>query len=149
MPINDENRRKRMADLGVKHVIATPESDAKMSEVIVQLAEPLIKRHGKTAQRIETIIMLTIAAWNKAMLPQVKQPNIEKELVDALVSRDANAETVAVVLEIFDLVEERRRKLFPDLRKIVVDYEMNFRRGHVDLNVTSAPIPDRSKEGQE
>jgi hypothetical protein len=146
MPINDENRRKRMAELGVKHVIATPESDAKMSEVIVQLAEPLIKRHGKTAQRIQTIIMLTIAAWNKAMLPQVKQPNIEKELVDALVPRDANAETVAVVL---DLVEERRRKLFPDLRKIVVDYEMNFRRGHVDLNVTSAPIPDRSKEGQE
>jgi hypothetical protein len=41
-----------------------------------------------------------------------------------------------------DLVAERREKLFPHLRKIVVDYELAISGGRLTLNVTSAPLPD-------
>ena len=48
MAINDEERRKRLAALGAKAEIPTPEGEAKMSAVILQLAEPLMKQHGIT-----------------------------------------------------------------------------------------------------
>jgi len=41
-----------------------------------------------------------------------------------------------------DLMAERREKLFPHLRKLVVDYELDISGGRLTLNVTSAPIPE-------
>jgi len=138
----DEKRWERLAALGVKREMQTPEREAKMSAVILQLAEPLIKQHGTTAERAETILMLTIAGWNKSMFPPHKQPLIEKDLVDAFVPKDGSAEAVGVAVEVMDLVAERRQKLFPDLRKIIVDYEVEIGGGRLTLNVSSAPIPD-------
>ena len=34
--------------------IPTPEGESKMSAVILQLAEPLLKQYGKTAERAKT-----------------------------------------------------------------------------------------------
>jgi hypothetical protein len=138
----DEKRWERLAALGVKREMQTPEGEAKMSAVILQLAEPLIKQHGTTSERAETILMLTIADWNKSMFPPHKQPLVEKDLVDAFVPKDGSAEAVGVAVEVMDLVAERRQKLFPDLRKIIVDYEVEIGGGRLTLNVSSAPIPD-------
>lgn len=142
MSIKDQERWKRLAALGAKREIPTPEGEARMSAVIMELAEPLIKQHGKTAQRAESIIMLTIAGWNKSMFPSEKQPMIEKDLIDAFVPKDGSAEAIAVALEIMDMMAERREKLYPDVRKIIVDYEVEIGGGRLTLNVTSAPVPD-------
>jgi hypothetical protein len=142
MPIKDKERWERLAALGAKSEISTPEGEAKMSAVILQLADPLIKQHGKTAERAEAIIMLTIAGWNKSMFPVEKQPIIEKDLIDCFVPKDGSAEAVGVAVEVMDLIAERRDKLFPDLRKIILDYEAEIGDGRLKLDVTSAPIPD-------
>ena len=142
MPIKDKERWERLAAMGAKSEIQTPEGEAKMSAVILQLADPLIKQHGKTAERAEAIIMLTIAGWNKSMFPAEKQPIIEKDLIDCFVPKDGSAEAVGVAVEVMDLVAEQREKLFPDLRKIILDYEAEIGDGHLKLDVTSAPIPD-------
>ena len=42
----------------------------KMSEVILKLAEPLLKKYGDIDNRIRTIISLTIFEWNRLMLPE-------------------------------------------------------------------------------
>ena len=107
-----------------------------------QLAEPLIKQHGKTAERAEAIIMLTIAGWNKSMFPTDKQPTIEKDLIDCFVPKDGSAEAVDMAIEVMDDVVEQREKLFPDVQKIIVDYEAEISGGRLTLNVASAPIPD-------
>ncbi len=142
MAIKDKERWKRLAALGAKREIPTPEGAAKMSAVILQLAEPLIKQHGKTAERAEAIIMLTIAGWNKSMFPTDKQSIIEKDLIDCFVPKDGSAEAVGVAIEVMDLIAEQREKLFPDLRKIILDYEAEIGGGRLTLNVTSAPIPN-------
>jgi hypothetical protein len=43
-----------------------------------------------------------------------------------------------------DIIAERRQKLFPDLRKIIVDYQVQIGGGRLTLNVSSAPIPKLS-----
>ncbi len=138
----DKERWERLAALGVQREIPTPEGEARMSAVILQVAEPLLKQHGKTPQRAEAIIMLTIAGWNKSMFPPDKQPLIEKDLIDSFVPREGNAEDVGVAVQIMDMVVERRERLFPDLRKIVVDYKCLISGGRLTLEVRSAPIPD-------
>jgi len=142
MTSKDKERWERLAALGVKGEIPTPENEPKMSAVILQLAEPLLKQHGKTAERAEAIISLTIAGWNKSMVPPDKQPSIEKDLIDRFVPKDGSAEDTGVAIQLMDFVAERRAKLFPDLRKIVVDYEVDISGGRLTLNVTSAPIPE-------
>ena len=46
----------------------------KMSEVILKLAEPLLKKYGDIDKRIKTIIFLTIFEWNRLMLPEGETP---------------------------------------------------------------------------
>ena len=142
MPNTDEKRRERLAALGVKREMPTPDGEAKMSAVILQLAEPLMKRHGTTAERAEALLMLTIAGWNKSMFPPDKQPLVEKDLINAFVPKDGSAEGVGVAVEVMDIVAEQRQKLCPDLRKIIVDYDVEIGGGRLTLNVSSAPIPD-------
>jgi hypothetical protein len=101
-----------------------------------------MKQHGSTPERAEAIIMLTISGWNKSMFPPDKQPLIEKDLIDAFVPKDGSAEAVGVAVEVMDIIVERRQKLFPDIRKIIVDYEVEIGGGRLTLHVTSAPIPD-------
>jgi len=140
-----ENTRRweRLAALGAtKPDIPTPEDEARMSAVILELAEPLIKKHAANPERASVIIMLAIAAWNKSMFPEEKQPMIEKDLIDCFVPKDGSAVAVAVVGEIMDVITECRKRLFPDLKKVVVDHETTFTNGRLTLNVTSAPIPD-------
>jgi hypothetical protein len=137
-----KERWKRLEALGAKSEIPTPEGEAKMSAVITQLAEPLLKQHGTNAQRAEMIISLTVAAWNKSMFPSDKQPFIEKELIDCFVPKDGNAEDIGIAIDVMDMIAERREELFPNLRKVIVDYEVDTSGGRLNLNVTSAPVPD-------
>jgi hypothetical protein len=116
MANESEERWKRLAALGVQREIPTPEGEARMSAVILQLAEPLLKQHGKTPQRAEAIIMLTIAAWNKSMFPPDKQPLIEKDLINSFVPKDGNAEDVItepVSGPLDDRVHDRMGRGFP------------------------------------
>jgi hypothetical protein len=138
----DSERSERLAALGAKREIPTPEGEAKMSAVVIQVAEPLLKKHGKTAKQAKTIIALTVAGWNKSMFPPDKQPIIEKDLINCFVPKDGSAEAVGVTIHIMDIIVERREELFPDIRKIIVDYELDISGGRLTLNVSSAPIPD-------
>ena len=145
MSIKEQERWDRLAALGAKRESPTPEGQAKMSAVILQLADPHIKQHGKTAEQAEAILMLTIAGWNKSMFPSDKQSIIEKDLIDIFVPKDGSAEAVGIAIDFMDMVADRRKKLFPDLRKIIVDYDVVISGGLLTLNVTSASIPDLEK----
>ena len=141
MSRTDEERWKRLAALGAKREVPTPEGDAKMSAVILQLADPLIKQHGKTAARAEAILALAVAGWNKSMFPPEEQPHIEKDLISAFVPKGGMAEDIGVALHIMDLIADRREELFPEIRKIIVDYEVVIANHRLTLGITSATLP--------
>jgi hypothetical protein len=139
---HEKERWERLTDLGVKREIETPEGEPRMSAVILKIAEPWLKRRGTTAQQAKAIVSLCVAGWNKAMLPPDMQPAVEKELVDGFVPKDGSAEIVGVVIEVMDQVADRRNSLFPNLHKLVVDFDLKIGGGVLTLNVSSAPIPD-------
>ena len=112
-----------------------------MSAVILTLAEPLLKKYGTNTKRAESIIALAIAAWNKAMFPAEAQDDFEKAIIDIAVPPDGDAELVGVAIEIMEMIEDRRKKLFPNLRVVIAKYDLQVADGRLSLNVGSAPIP--------
>ena len=113
-----------------------------MSAVILEVADPLLKKYAQTPERAKTVIMLTVAGWNKSLFPPDKWPVVEKEIIDHLVPEDGSGEAIGVAVQIMDAAAARRDKLFPDLRKIIVDYEVEISGDSLNLNITSAPVPD-------
>ncbi|MCY2986789.1 MAG: hypothetical protein NTY19_02860 [Planctomycetota bacterium] len=88
-------------------------------------------------KEVDFIIQLTIAAWNKAMFPADRQAAMEKEIIDILVPPDGKAEKIGTVIQALEIVDDRRKKLFPNLRRFVVDYDLQVSGGRVALNVIS------------
>ena len=117
----------------------------KMSEVILKLAEPLLKKYGDIDKRIKTIISLTIFEWNRLMLPDGEREKYQDKMMDTLLPPDENAETVGSILYLSDLIAERQKKYFPDIKKVIVDYELIVSDGNITLNISSAPIESNSK----
>ena len=120
----------------------------KMSEVILKLAEPLLKKYGDIDKRIRTIISLTIFEWNRLMLPEGEQEKFQDKMMDTLLPSDEKAETVGSILYLSDLIAERQKKYFPDIKKVIVDYELIISDGNITLNISSAPIESNSKPKQ-
>ena len=120
----------------------------KMSEVILKLAEPLLKKYGDIDKRVRTIISLTIFEWNRLMLPEGERKKYQDKMMDTLLPPDENADTVGSILYLSDLIVERQKKYFPDIKKVIVDYELILSGGDITLNVSSAPIESNSKPKQ-
>lgn len=137
-----EERWKRLAAMGAKGEIPTPEGEARMSAVILEVAEPLIKQYVETPERAKTVIMLVVFGWNKSLFPPDKQAVVEKEILDQLVPEDGSGEAIGMAVRIMDTAAERRQMMFPDHRKVIVDHEVEIVDGNLTLNVTSAAAPE-------
>ena len=129
-------RKKRTGPAGRGRVVVLG-GVPKMSEVILDLADPLLDGDVSNPKEVDFIVQLTIAAWNKAMFSADRQAAMEKDIIDTLVPPDGDAEQVATIIQALDIVEERRRKLFPNLRRFVVDYDLQVSGGKVALNIVS------------
>jgi len=69
-------------------------------------------------------------------------------MMDTLLPPDDKAETVGSIIYRSDLIAERQKKYFPDIKKIIVDYELIILDGNITLNISSAPIKSDSKPKQ-
>jgi len=118
-----------------------PPDKVKMSDVILKLAEPLLKKYRDSDNRIKAIISLTILEWSKLMFPDSEQEELQDMTIDNLIPADGNAEDVASLIYISDLISERKQKYFPEIRKVILSYDLNVVRGDITLSISSAPIP--------
>ena len=117
----------------------------KMSEVILKIAEPLLKKFGGDDKRTKSIISLTIYEWNRLMLPEDEREKFQDKMLDTLLPPGDDAEMVGSILYINELIAKRRKKYFPDLKKIIVDYELIISGGDITLNVSSVPVKPKSQ----
>jgi hypothetical protein len=77
-----------------------PPDGVKMSEVILKLADPLLKKYGDDDKLIETIISLTITVWNKLMFPEDEQEKLQNEMIDYMVPKSGDAENIGMIVYI-------------------------------------------------
>jgi hypothetical protein len=66
---------------------------------------------------------------------------VEQELIDRVIPMDGRAEDVAAIIQAMDIIDERRKQLFPNIRKLIASYDLKFSDGRASLNIGWAPIP--------
>ena len=82
------------------------------------------------------------------MLPDDEREKFQDEMLDKLSPPDAEAEMVGSISYLSDLIAERQKKYFPDIKKVIVDYELIVSDGNITLNISSAPIKSDIKPKQ-
>lgn len=114
--------------------------NVKMSEVILKLAEPLLRKYADDDKRIDTIISLTIIEWNKLMFPDGKQDEMQEMMLDRLVPSDGDVENIGALVYISELIKERKKQYYPNLKCVIKNYDLKVSNGNITLSVDFVPI---------
>jgi hypothetical protein len=137
-------RKLRRASQTAKHKIEPlrhkqPPLARKMSEVLLDFAEPLLDTF-EDDEDFEGVISLAALCWNCSFLPPKKQRAQLNRIVNELGKSD-----LLTRLEIEDctrMLLERKKALFADDRRMVVDYKVVEEEEGQRLLVMSTPAKD-------
>jgi len=111
-------------------------SPPKLSEAILRIAEPLIRKYPKR-ERIIVIVDLAVFAWNLSLTSGDKREEIEKIVIDVL-PEDLDAADIASIIEQTDILIERKNELYPDTEYFVTGHHLSFGdNGQLTLDVSS------------
>ena len=136
--VKDGFRQQGIPTEGIEFVESS--DGVKMSEVILKLADPMLKEYGDDDKQIKTIISLTIIEWNRIMFPKDVGEKFQDEMIDTLSPEVGEADTIGSILYISKLIAKRQKKYFPDLKRLIIDHELIVSDGDITLNISSAPV---------
>ena len=94
----------------------------KMSEVILDFAEPLLNTIDDDDELFEEVICFAAFCWNTSFLPE----NEQKQMVQSLINDIANSDILHRLRFEDDIrmLLERKKTFFADDRRIVVNYKV-------------------------
>ncbi len=121
------------------HPSASFENEFKMSQVLLEFAEPLLEEAVDEAD-FKTMIGLAVVFWDLALLPEEEQSEALREIARDL-ARDAQSD--AKMVGYFEMLGEvlllRKKTLFPDIKRAITGHEFVGEGESVQLLVTSTP----------
>jgi len=140
---------KQKTSGGLRKVLPNPSTvestdDIKMSQVILKLAEPLLQKHGTSLERARGILTLAVTAWNMSMLPETSEEQITENIATSL-PKEFLAEDVSVVLEVINMLMERKREHFQNIPRIIINHEVVETEKGWDLNVSSITVAPKAE----
>lgn len=113
----------------------------KMSEVILDFAEPLVAA-ARTGEDFRKAIAIAIIFWDIALQPEEEH---EELLGDAIRDLGEAAENDPAAITYFEAVGRalllRKKVLFPDIKRAVLGYEVVGEGDSLQLLVTSTLAP--------
>lgn len=110
-----------------------------MSEVLLDFAQPLLDSVDNDTA-FENAISIAVLCWNISFLPEKEQSKMLREIVDEIGKSDALTR-----LEVEDCVKmllERKKVLFADYRRMIINYKIVEEEGAERLLVMSTPVKD-------
>ena len=93
----------------------------KMSEIILEFAEPLLT-NASDMRRAETAITFSIIVWNLSLMPLEDQERQKEYLIKKF--SDKTESTSKDMIEIMEMLIETKNKNFSNIRKLVVNYKI-------------------------
>ena len=124
-------------------IVMNPKGEAKMSEVLQAFVEPHLSFAVNKEQR-QKLFAIAILAWNLALLPEERQQQAMEEAITQMsLGKDRQAQQD--VREILEELTERKRKVFPNNRRHIIDFDIRETRDDFHLSVISSPTPKDKK----
>jgi len=107
----------------------------KMSDVLVEVAQPMIDKAQNQAQ-FQLAIGLAAACWNLSLMPADKRPASIEDTIRELVKP---GQPIDDVREVVRLLIARKETLFPDDKRLITTYQVSGERGNADIVVEYSP----------
>jgi len=137
-------RKLRRSGQLAKHMVEPlrhgppPSFTTKMSQVLQDFAEPLLEKLGE--EEFEAGMSLAALCWNLTFMPPKDQHKQIKSIIDALGKSDPLMRIE--VEEHIRMLMERKKALYANDRRIIIDYEFVIEEGRPRLLVISTPVKD-------
>lgn len=120
-------------------------NEVKMSAVILKLAEPYLKMFAGNETQVSTIISVTTTVWNMGFLSEEEQDEFVEKWVDETLPQEYDAQGAAEMLRMFNDLKERKEKLFPNIRLVILGHDLRMDKNNIYLDISSAP--SKKKDG--
>lgn len=108
--------------------------EEKMSEVLLDFAAPFLDDIDEPKE-MEKIVSFAVAVWNLSLLPENQQKNGKKEILDIFAQGGQEYQNVGAFMT--DVLLERKKKLYQNNKRFIVNYDLGFKNGLPWLNVAS------------
>ncbi|MEW6662553.1 MAG: hypothetical protein ACOY9Y_14450 [Bacillota bacterium] len=106
----------------------------KMSEVLLDFAAPFLDGLDEPKE-MEKVISFAAVVWNLSLLPEDQQKNGMKEIADIFGQGGQEYRNVGMFMT--EVLLERKKKFFPNNKRLIINYEFGFKNGLPWLNVAS------------
>jgi hypothetical protein len=134
------NKLKRAKYLSGKMRIVEAPDKEKMSEVILDFAEPLLENCDDNNELIKKAITTAIIVWNISLLPE-KDHDDAIQNISSKLSPSENASNYVAMMSYIDMLMERKKKYFSNNRRAIVSYHFSNVQGGIHLYVASTISP--------
>jgi len=112
-------------------------SERKLSEVVLEFAEPLINVVEGTEGE-EKAIRMSVTLWNSSLLPKQKALEVIKPALDDLANGDQTL--TSEFHSMFDMMYDRKQNYFSTDNRFIVDYSLEKNSEGFYLQVASTPF---------
>ena len=128
--------KEKSLDNGSDIRVASPDTE-KMSEIIIHFAKPLLDL-AKNDTEEKKAITFAILLWNLSLLPETEKMKYREQILKASgVTPDTAPSLVAASNKIMDELLERKKSLFPDINRSIIDYDLIKTPKGLHLNIVS------------
>lgn len=129
-----EQKVKQQASVHGHEIMFDTSNPQKMSDIIIHYAEPLIDV-ARTDEDEEKAIVMAIILWNIAVVPE----NERQGMIDSITSTPLKGNNSTEFNQTLAYFMERKQELYPDVNRMILEYECTQTPDGLHLNVASTP----------
>jgi hypothetical protein len=133
-----QKKNAEYAAIGMK-VYLDSASREKMSEILIEYASPLIHASGDDASAKKEALVIAMAIWNIALLPEDEQLERIEELVTTFQGPSTTNDDVEAYRRIIMLLLQRKEEHFSDFKRSILDINFVEITDGFHVNVVSTP----------
>jgi hypothetical protein len=124
----------------IKRKTATPAQQAapaggfNISDALINFAEPVVKQAGNNHTALRGAMNVAILIWNALIEGETSMKNAREKLLSLPGASPDQIE------ELVTTMSERKNELYPDVKQLIRDYDLNFTKHGTRIYVSSINI---------
>jgi hypothetical protein len=119
---------------------------ANISEAIAAITNSFIENNNldDSTDDLQTLIPLSVIAWNISLFPETNKETIYGQITEML-PKKFGAEGIAGFVSIIEKIIGEKKKLYPNVNRLIEKYDISVIDGDIKLDVQSIPFGERRK----
>ena len=129
------------AEKGDGKFLFNPKGEISMSDAISQLIEPF-REDASDYNSFSNLVTFGCIAWNTSILPEEQRDEALGKMVDLI---PGDIEERLEILNLLGELMERKRKLFPNVSRAIIEHKVTDRGGDFHIAIASTMEKEDAK----